>query len=178
MVTEKVIYCVEGLRPLGGCLSLSPVYCTVGSHIQTLVRSEVLNNASCHAIRTVVLGNCMATDVDLEEILATISSNSLISFTDCLFKEGKMRNMSLYSLYRAYRVWFLFFLIHLFIQTQNNFNTFFHFMLGLHKHTPILHNYVYYPPEVRRGKYWGLGVFNSCNTSLLSKCKKQCIIIA
>ena len=24
-----------------------------------------------------------------------------------------------------------------------------------------------YPPEVRRGKYWGLGVF-PCNTSLLS----------
>ena len=132
MVTEieKVISCVEGLRPLGGGLSLSPVYCTVGSHFQTLLRSEVLNNASCHAITTVVLGNCMATDVDLEGNLATISSNSLISFTHCLFKEGKMRNMSLYSLYRVYRVWFLFFLIHLFIQTQNKFNTFFISCLG------------------------------------------------
>ena len=36
--------------------------------------------------------------------------------------------------------------------------------------------WIYYPPEVRRGKYWGWE-YSCCNTSLLSRYGNHCIIM-
>ena len=36
---------------------------------------------------------------------------------------------------------------------------------------------IYYPPEMRRGEYWGWK-YSWCNTSLLSRYENYCIIIA
>ena len=37
---------------------------------------------------------------------------------------------------------------------------------------------IYYPPEVRRGEYWGLGVFLLQYSPLVSIYEKYCIMIA